>query len=72
MKIGELAARSGTTGKTARIYEQAGLLLDPDQTGTQRLPGLQSHVAECLSFIRRSHLSPREVRQILAIHGYSA
>ncbi|SFB62588.1 DNA-binding transcriptional regulator, MerR family [Amycolatopsis marina] len=70
MKIGELAARSGTTAKTVRFYEQAGLLPDPDRK-PNGYRDYGPHVAERLSFIRRGQaagLSLREVRQILAIH----
>jgi DNA-binding transcriptional MerR regulator len=32
MKISELASRTGTTTKTLRFYEDAGLLPEPDRT----------------------------------------
>ena len=32
MRIGELAERAGTTAKTLRFYEQAGLLSAPERT----------------------------------------
>lgn len=34
MLIGELAERAGTTAKTLRFYEDAGLLDDPGRTGS--------------------------------------
>jgi DNA-binding transcriptional MerR regulator len=69
MKIGELARRGGTTAKTIRFYEQAGLL--PAPTRTQA--GYRDYGAEAidrLEFVRRAQsagLSLREVRQVLAI-----
>jgi DNA-binding transcriptional MerR regulator len=70
MKIGELAARSGTTAKTVRFYEQAGLLPDPERT-PNGYRDYSPQTIERLSFIRRGQaagLSLREVRQILAIY----
>ncbi|WP_092534489.1 heavy metal-responsive transcriptional regulator [Amycolatopsis arida] len=70
MKIGELAARSGTTTKTIRFYEQAGLLPDPDRA-PNGYRDYSSQSVERLSFIRRGQaagLSLREIRQILAIY----
>lgn len=69
MKIGELAAASGTTAKTIRFYEQAGVLPAPKRTST----GYRDYGRETvdrLGFIRRAQaagLSLREIGQILAI-----
>lgn len=69
MKIGELAANSGTTPKTIRFYEQAGLLPEP----TRRPSGYRDYGPEFidrLQFIRRAQaagLPLRQVHQILAI-----
>lgn len=70
MKIGELAAASGSTPKTIRFYEQAGLMPEP----TRRPSGYRDYGPEFidrLHFIRRAQaagLSLREVRQVLAIY----
>jgi len=69
MKIGELARRGGTTAKTIRFYEQAGLLPAPIRTQA----GYRDYEPESidrLEFVRRAQsagLSLREVRQVLAI-----
>ena len=69
MKIGELARRGGTTAKTIRFYEQAGLLPAPARTPA----GYRDYGPEFvdrLEFVRRAQsagLSLREVRQVLAI-----
>jgi DNA-binding transcriptional MerR regulator len=69
MKISELAARSGTTTKTIRFYEQSGLLAQPDRTsGGYR--DYSAGIVDRLAFIRRAQaagLSLREIRQILVI-----
>lgn len=70
MKIGELAAASGTTAKTIRFYEQSGVLPEP----TRMPSGYRDYGPEFvdrLSFVRRAQaagLSLREIRQILAVH----
>jgi DNA-binding transcriptional MerR regulator len=70
MKIGELAAASGTTTKTIRFYEQAGVLPEPTRTPS----GYRDYGREFidrLQFIRRAQaagLSLREVRQVLVIY----
>ncbi|MGW5051407.1 heavy metal-responsive transcriptional regulator [Actinokineospora sp. NPDC004072] len=70
MKIGELAAASGTTPKTIRFYEQAGVMPEP----TRRPSGYRDYGPEFidrLHFIRRAQaagLTLREVRQVLTIH----
>lgn len=69
MKIGELAHLSGTTAKTIRFYEQAGVLPAPDRTPS----GYRDYGPEFVSrleFVRRAQaagLSLREVRQVVAI-----
>ncbi len=69
MKIGELAHLSGTTAKTIRFYEQAGVLPAPDRTAS----GYRDYgpeFVERLEFIRRAQaagLSLREVRQVVTI-----
>jgi DNA-binding transcriptional MerR regulator len=70
MKIGDLAAASGSTPKTIRFYEQAGVLPEPVRTGG----GYRDYGPEFvdrLAFIRRAQaagLSLREIRQVLAIY----
>ncbi|TDO35156.1 DNA-binding transcriptional MerR regulator [Kribbella sp. VKM Ac-2527] len=70
MKIGELAAHTGTTAKTIRFYEQSGLMPEP----TRRPSGYRDYSTEFierLHFIRRAQaagLSLRDIRQVLAIH----
>jgi DNA-binding transcriptional MerR regulator len=69
MKIGELARRTGTTTKTIRFYEQAGLLPAPSRTNA----GYRDYgpeVVDRLDFVRRAQsagLSLRDIRQVLAI-----
>jgi DNA-binding transcriptional MerR regulator len=69
MKIGELARRGGTTAKTIRFYEQAGLLPAPARTQA----GYRDYGPESidrLEFVGRAQsagLSLREIRQVLAI-----
>jgi DNA-binding transcriptional MerR regulator len=69
MKIGELARSGGTTTKTIRFYEQAGLLPEPVRTPT----GYRDYgpeFVERLAFVHRAQaagLSLREIRQVLAI-----
>jgi MerR family Zn(II)-responsive transcriptional regulator of zntA len=69
MRIGELAAASGTTTKTLRFYEDAGLLPPPDRTPT----GYRDYdpaVLARLDFIRRSQaagLTLAQIRDVLAI-----
>jgi DNA-binding transcriptional MerR regulator len=69
MRIGALAGTTGTTAKTIRFYEQAGLLPDPPRTSS----GYRDYPAETaarLAFIRTAQaagLSLAEIRGILAI-----
>jgi len=70
MRISELAARSGTTPKTIRFYEQSGVLPEPVRTPS----GYRDYAPDFvdrLTFIRRAQtagLSLREIRQVLAVH----
>ena len=74
MRIGELAEASGTTTKTLRFYEQAGLLPAPDRTAS----GYRDYAAETLprlDFIRRSRsagLSLAQIREVLDIRDAGA
>lgn len=69
MRIGELARASGTTTKTLRFYEAAGLLPAPERTGT----GYRDYSPEIISrlaFIRRGQsagLTLAQIREILEI-----
>lgn len=69
MRIGALAAASGTTAKTIRFYEQAGLLADPPRTAS----GYRDYpdgTTTRLAFIRTAQsagLSLAEIRGVLAI-----
>ena len=69
MKISDLATASGTTPKTIRFYEQAGVLPEPVRTsGGYRDYGPE--FVDRLTFVRRAQaagLSLRQIRQILAI-----
>lgn len=74
MRIGELARRAGTTTKTLRFYEQAGLLPAPDRTPS----GYRDYdpaVLGLLAFIRAAQaagLTLAEVREVVAVreaHG---
>ncbi|MEU6220817.1 MerR family DNA-binding protein [Streptomyces sp. NPDC047022] len=75
MRIGTLAAATGTTTKTLRFYEQAGLLADPPRTpgGYRDYP---ADVRDRVGFIRSAQaagLSLAEIRDVLAIRdgGYT-
>lgn len=69
MLIGELAATSGTTTKTLRFYERAGLLTPPDRTrGGYRDYGPEA--LHRLEFIRRGRaagLTLAQIREVLDI-----
>jgi DNA-binding transcriptional MerR regulator len=72
MRTGALAAASGTTAKTIRFYEQAGLLPAPPRTpaGYRDYP---PEAAARLSFIRSAQsagLSLAEIRVVLAIRDH--
>ncbi|GAA0671921.1 hypoxia response transcriptional regulator [Kitasatospora atroaurantiaca] len=69
MRIGALAGATGTTTKTLRFYEQAGLLDAPPRTpgGYRDYP---SRAAARISFIRAAQtagLSLAEIRSVLAV-----
>lgn len=69
MRIGELARRAGTTTKTLRFYEQAGLFPEPDRTPS----GYRDYdpvVLERLAFVRAAQaagLTLAEIREIVAV-----
>ncbi|WP_026533755.1 heavy metal-responsive transcriptional regulator [Arthrobacter sp. H14] len=67
MQIGELAAAAGTTTKTLRFYETAGLIPPPSRTpcGYRDYP---EEMVPRLSFIRRGQragLALAQIREIL-------
>lgn len=67
MKIGEIAARTGTKVETVRYYERAGLLPDPDRTAGNYRSYSKEHLAR-LSFIRRARdlgFTLEQVRELL-------
>lgn len=74
MRIGELAEASGTTPKTLRFYEKAGLLPAPDRTAN----GYRDYTPEMLArldFIRRSRtvgFTLAQIREILNIRDAGA
>lgn len=69
MRIGELAAAAGTTSKTLRFYEGAGLLPPPERTPA----GYRDYTADFLirlDFVRRGQaagLTLAQIRQVLDI-----
>lgn len=69
MRIGELAAASGTTTKTLRFYEESGLLPPaPRTTGGYR--DYDDATVDRLDFIRRGRaagLTLAQVKQVLSI-----
>ena len=70
MKIGELAADSGISAQAVRFYERAGLLPQPERTGS----GYRVYSAadlKRLRFIRKAKqlgFSLEETHQILRLH----
>jgi MerR family Zn(II)-responsive transcriptional regulator of zntA len=69
MRIGELAAATGTTTKTLRFYEGAGLLPPPERTASGYRDYRQEAVAR-LDFIRRGRaagLTLAQIREVLDI-----
>ncbi len=73
MKIGELAQRTGTTTKTLRFYEQAGLLPEPDRTPAG-YRDYDDSVVDRLRFVKAAQaagLSLAEIRDVIAAreHG---
>ena len=74
MRIGKLAAASGTTAKTLRFYENTGLLAAPGRT-----PGGYRHytpdVLPRLDFIRRGRaagLTLAQIREVLDVRDGGA
>lgn len=69
MRIGELAAASGTTTKTLRFYEESGLLPPaPRTTGGYR--DYDDATVDRLDFIRRGRaagLTLAQIKQVLSI-----
>lgn len=68
MKIGELARRAGTTTKTLRFYESAGLLPEPERTPA----GYREYdeaVLDRLRFVKAAQaagLTLAEIRDVMA------
>jgi len=69
VRIGELARRAGTTAKTLRFYEQAGLLPEPDRTPS----GYRDYdpaVLDRLAFVKAAQaagLTLAEIREVVAV-----
>ncbi|GGC14283.1 heavy metal-responsive transcriptional regulator [Cellulomonas sp. APG4] len=69
MRIGELAQASGTTTKTLRYYEQAGLLPAPERTITG-YRDYEPATLQRLNFIRRGQaagLTLAQIREVLHV-----
>lgn len=69
MRIGELAVASGTTTKTLRFYEEAGLLPAPERTANGYRDYTPAALAR-LDFVRRGRtagLTLAQIREILDI-----
>jgi MerR family copper efflux transcriptional regulator len=69
MRIGELAERAGTTTKTLRFYEQAGLLPEPDRTPSG-YRDYDPQVLDLLAFVRAAQaagLTLAEIREIVHV-----
>ncbi len=69
MRIGELAERAGTTTKTLRFYEQAGLLPEPARTPSG-YRDYDSAVLDLLAFVRAAQaagLKLAEIREVVAV-----
>lgn len=72
MRIGVLAAAAGTTAKTIRFYEQAGLLPGPPRT-TAGYRDYPDQAPARLAFIRAAKsagLTLAEIRGILAVRDH--
>jgi MerR family copper efflux transcriptional regulator len=69
VRIGELAQRAGTTAKTLRFYEQAGLLPEPERTPS----GYRDYdegVLDRLAFVKAAQaagLTLAEIREVIAV-----
>ena len=73
MRIGELAERTGTTTKTLRFYEQAGLLPAPQRTAAGYRDYDEAVVGR-LSFVRAAQaagLTLAEIRGVIAVRDLS-
>ncbi len=73
VKIGELAQPTGTTTKTLRFYEQAGLLPEPDRTPAG-CRDYDESVVDRLGFVKAAQtagLRLAEIRDVIAAreHG---
>ena len=69
MRIGELAVASGTTTKTLRFYEEAGLLPAPERTANGYRDYTPAALAR-LDFVRRGRtagLTLAQIREVLDI-----
>ena len=69
MRIGELAAATGTTPKALRFYERAGLLPAPERTSAD-YRNYAPDAVDRVDFIRRSQtagLTLAQIREILNI-----
>ena len=69
MRIGELAERAGTTTKTLRFYEQAGLLPEPDRTPSG-YRNYDAAVLDLLAFVKAAQaagLTLAEIREIVHV-----
>lgn len=69
MKIGELAARTGSNAETIRYYERIGLVPAPARTGSNYRDYLPGHV-ERLNFIRHARglgFDIADIRSLLAL-----
>lgn len=74
MRIGELAAASGTTTKTLRFYEAAGLLQPPARTPSGYRDYDHSAV-DRVDFVRRGRaagLTLTQIREVLALRDSGA
>ncbi len=73
MKIGELAQRAGTTAKTLRFYEQAGLVLEPHRTPAGYRDYDES-VVDRLRFVKAAQtagMTLAEIRDVIAAREHS-
>ena len=69
VRIGELAARAGTTAKTLRFYEQAGLLPEPQRTPSG-YRDFDDGALDRLAFVKAAQaagLTLAEVREVIAV-----
>ena len=69
MRIGELAERAGTTTKTLRFYEQAGLLPEPARTpsGYRNYDDAALDKLTCIRAAQAAGLSLPEIREVIAL-----